>query len=104
MRGLPQKEAYETVLRDGLTVDSFDPAGIYLGTRSGQLFNSRDDGKTWHKIHDGLPSIVCVRTAMIDDGSTMPVQAPKAPRPTASSKTSRVSKSSRDGKNGKSRK
>ena len=103
MRGLPQKEAYETVLRDGLTVDSYDPAGIYLGTRSGQLFNSRDEGKTWHKIHDGLPSIVCVRTAIIEDGSTMPVQAPKAPRPPASSKTARVSKSSRDTKSRKGR-
>jgi len=101
MRGLPQKEAYETVLRDGLTVDSYDPAGIYLGTRSGQLFGSRDDGKTWHKIHDGLPSIVCVRTAIIEDGSIMPVQAP---HPTSSSaKTSRVSKSSRQSQRRKAR-
>jgi hypothetical protein len=101
MRGLPQKEAYETVLRDGLTVDSYDPAGIYLGTRSGQLFGSRDDGKTWHKIHDGLPSIVCVRTAIIEDGSVMPVQAP---RPTPSSSTAaRVSKTSRQSQRRKTR-
>jgi len=77
MRGLPQKESYETVLRDALAVDSYDPAGIYLGTRSGQLFGSRDEGKTWHKIHDGLPSIVCIRTAIIEDGSLMSIQAPR---------------------------
>ncbi len=32
MRGLPQKRAYETVLRDAMTMDAFDPAGIYVGT------------------------------------------------------------------------
>lgn len=37
-RGLPQKAAYETVLRDGMTADSLDPLGIYFGTRSGQLY------------------------------------------------------------------
>jgi serine/threonine protein kinase/photosystem II stability/assembly factor-like uncharacterized protein len=67
MRGLPQKGAYETVLRDAMTTDSLDPAGLYLGTRSGQLFGSRDEGKTWHKILDGLPSIACVRSAVVDD-------------------------------------
>ena len=84
-RGLPQKQAFETVVRDAMTVDSFDPAGIYFGTRSGQLFGSRDDGKSWNKIHDGLPSIVCVRSATIDDGSVMPVRPlPKEPPATAS--------------------
>ena len=85
MRGLPQKQAYETVVRDAMTVDSYDPAGIYFGTRSGQLFGSRDEGKTWNKIHDGLPSIVCVRSAIIDDGSVMPIRpSPKETRHTSS--------------------
>lgn len=69
MRGLPQKRAYETVLRDGLTVDSCDPAGLYFGTRSGQIFGSRDEGKTWHKILEGLPAILCLRSARIKDGN-----------------------------------
>jgi len=69
MRGLPQKLAYETVLRDCLVADSFDPVGIYFGTRSGQLFGSRDEGRTWEKILDGLPSITCVRTAYVDGSS-----------------------------------
>ena len=50
MRGLPQKRAYETVLRDAMTADSFDPVGIYFGTRSGQIFGSRDEGRTWQRI------------------------------------------------------
>ena len=69
MRGLPQKGAYETVLRDALTADSFDPVGLYFGTRSGQLFGSRDEGKTWQKILEGLPAIVCVRSAVLEDVS-----------------------------------
>jgi hypothetical protein len=66
---LPQKRAYETVLRDAMTADSFDPVGIYFGTRSGQLFGSRDEGRTWEKILEGLPSLVCVRHAVVEDAS-----------------------------------
>ena len=85
-RGLPQKQAYETVLRDSMTADSLDPAGLYLGTRSGQLFASADDGKTWQKIMEGLPSITCVRCALIEDGMGLsaPPKATRAPAPTKS--------------------
>jgi serine/threonine protein kinase len=69
MRGLPQKDAYETVLRDAMTADSLDPAGIYLGTRSGQIFASADEGKTWQRILSGLPAVVCLRAAILDGGS-----------------------------------
>jgi hypothetical protein len=67
--GLPQNRAYETVLRDAMTADSFDPAGIYFGTRSGQLFGSYEEGATWRKILDGLPAVVCVPTAVVGGGS-----------------------------------
>lgn len=63
--GLPQKNAYETVLRDAMTADSMDDAGIYFGTRSGKLFGSTDDGATWREIADSLPPIVCVKTALM---------------------------------------
>ena len=53
--------AYETILRDAMTADSFDPVGLYFGTRSGQLFGSRDEGRTWQKILEGLPSVVAER-------------------------------------------
>lgn len=64
-RGLPQKDAYETVLRDALATDSLDPAGVYVGTRSGKLFASRDGGTSWQRLADGLPSIVCVKAALV---------------------------------------
>ena len=68
--GLPQKDAYETVLRDALTADTLDPAGIFVGTRSGKLFGSADGGDSWTEIADGLPSIACVKAAVIDAGSS----------------------------------
>jgi hypothetical protein len=96
-RGLPQKQAYETVLRDAMTVDSLDPAGIYFGTRSGQLFGSCDEGKTWNKILEGLPAIVCVQSAIIEDGFGHSIAAPRgAPQPAPSSRSkSRTSSQSR---------
>ena len=77
-RGLPQKSAYETVLRDAMTTDAADPAGIYFGTRSGQLFSSLDGGRNWQRILEGFPSILCVRTASIDHSSRrdqLPIQS-----------------------------
>ena len=94
-RGLPQKRAYETVLRDGMAVDSFDPLGIYFGTRSGQLFGSRDEGKTWHKVLEGLPAVVCVRSAVFEDatGEARPTLSKSAPPPSSRAKLSSTHKS-----------
>ncbi len=64
-RGLPQKGAYETVVRDGMGVDALDPAGVYFGARSGKLFASRDEGRSWQLVRDGLPPIVCVKAAAV---------------------------------------
>jgi photosystem II stability/assembly factor-like uncharacterized protein len=63
--GLPQENAFETVLRDGLTGDKADPMGLYFGTRSGKLFGSNDTGESWQAIAEALPPIACVKTAMI---------------------------------------
>lgn len=67
MRGLPQKGAYETVLRDAMVADTLDPHGLYFGTRSGQLYGSSDEGKTWTRILAGLPAVVCVKCAVIGE-------------------------------------
>ncbi|HEX7049672.1 MAG TPA: hypothetical protein VF188_05620 [Longimicrobiales bacterium] len=64
-RGLPQRDAYESTLRDALAADTNDPAGIYFGTRSGKLFASRDNGDSWRCLADGLPPILCVKAAVV---------------------------------------
>ncbi len=63
--GLPQKDAYETVLRDAMAVDALDPVGVYFGTRSGKLFGSSNEGDGWSELVDGLPPIVSVKAARI---------------------------------------
>lgn len=63
--GLPQSGAYETVLRDALTADTLDSAGIYFGTRSGKLYGSSNSGDSWMEIADGLPPVVCVKAAVV---------------------------------------
>ena len=98
-RGLPQKGAYETVLRDAMSSDSFDPAGIYFGTRSGKVYGSRDEGKSWKKIVDGLPQILCVKAAVVHmDGAptTKPNLKSKIPKRRKIARTKRV----RRGKSG----
>ncbi|HEU4456604.1 MAG TPA: hypothetical protein VFR81_26290 [Longimicrobium sp.] len=68
--GLPQEDAYETVLRDALATDGGDPAGIYFGTRGGRLFGSADEGESWREIEGALPPIVCVKAAVIGAGGS----------------------------------
>lgn len=98
VRGLPQKGAHETVLRDGMTIDSFDPVGIYFGTRSGKLFSSNDEGRTWQKILDGLPPVVCIKSAVVeasDNLTAAPTITQKSLTVTRSAAKTRTTKHSR---------
>jgi len=63
--GLPQENAFETILRDGMSADSLQPTGLYFGTRNGKLFGSNDAGESWQAIAEGLPPIVCVKTSVM---------------------------------------
>jgi serine/threonine protein kinase len=99
MRGLPQKGAYETVLRDAMTADSLDPAGLYFGTRSGQLYSSIDEGRNWKKILDGLPAVVCIKSAIVGAGSAWGrAKPPKADTAASDGKRSIAKPASRRGK------
>lgn len=64
-RGLPQGDAFETVLRDALALDPLRPAGVYFGTRSGKVYGSRDEGESWDLVADGLPPVV--RDRVLDE-------------------------------------
>jgi photosystem II stability/assembly factor-like uncharacterized protein len=64
--GLPQKEAYLNVLRQALAVDRLEPAGVYFGTGSGEVYASRDEGETWDCIARHLPSISSVETLVVE--------------------------------------
>lgn len=63
--GLPESGFYSVVLRDAMTTDDADPAGLYFGTRSGQVWGSADEGESWSKIAENLPDVLCVRAAVV---------------------------------------
>ena len=63
--GLPQQDAFLTVLRDGFGGDGLAPAGLYFGTRTGQLFASADEGERWRLVAEWLPPVVCVKAAVV---------------------------------------
>ena len=56
-RGLPDRDAYLTVLRQAFCRDDGDPVGLYFGVRSGEVFASADGGATWTVAADHLPPI-----------------------------------------------
>ena len=64
--GLPTDRYYAAVLRDAMVTDHADPAGIYFGTRLGEVYASRDDGERWAMIASHLPDVMSVRVAAID--------------------------------------
>ncbi|MFI5057126.1 MAG: WD40/YVTN/BNR-like repeat-containing protein [Candidatus Acidiferrales bacterium] len=64
-KGLPQSNAYVLVLREAMTSDERDPAGIYFGTSTGTLFYSRDSGDSWHVLAEHLPPIYGVSAGIV---------------------------------------
>jgi photosystem II stability/assembly factor-like uncharacterized protein len=64
--GLPQDNAFLTVLRQGLATDRLEPAGVYFGTTSGELYASADEGESWALIAQHLPAISSVETLVIE--------------------------------------
>ena len=57
--GLPDR-AWAAVMREGFAFDDRDPVGIYLGTQSGSVFVSPDEGATWIEAASQLPPILSV--------------------------------------------
>ena len=64
-KGLPQKDAYVGVYREGMAVDSGKPLGIYFGTNTGKIHASRDEGLSWHLLADNLPPVYSVEVTTL---------------------------------------
>jgi photosystem II stability/assembly factor-like uncharacterized protein len=62
-RGLPASQAWLTVKRQAMSADEGDPVGVYFGTTSGEVWGSRDEGRTWKRLAAHLPEIYSVETA-----------------------------------------
>jgi hypothetical protein len=62
-KGLPERDAWLTVKRQALCVDSRDPVGLYFGTTSGEVWASSDEGANWACVAQHLPHILAVEAA-----------------------------------------
>jgi len=58
--GLPGKDCFFTVLRQGMAVDGGTPCGVAFGTNSGSVFFSGDEGESWEEIARHLPTVLSV--------------------------------------------
>jgi hypothetical protein len=64
-KGLPSEPYYPAVLRDGMCSDDSAVAGVYFGTRSGEVYASRDEGESWRLVAAHLPDVLCLRAAEV---------------------------------------
>ncbi len=58
-RGLPEQE-WNVVLRGAAAVDTAEPAGLYLGTRGGDVYASADEGESFTQLAGHLPDVLSV--------------------------------------------
>jgi hypothetical protein len=61
--GLPQEDAYLTILRQAFGHDGGSPLGLYFGATSGEVFGSADAGASWFTVHEHLAPVTSVRVA-----------------------------------------
>ena len=59
--GLPQGDAYLTILRQAFCHDGRSPLGLYFGAESGEVFGSSDGGQHWTTVAEHLPPVTSVR-------------------------------------------
>ena len=58
--GMPAEHAWWTVKRQAMTADKQGTVGLYFGTTSGELWQSRDEGQQWACLARHLPEIYSV--------------------------------------------
>ena len=61
--GLPQDDAYLTILRQAFARDEGTPLGLWFGATSGDVFGSSDAGATWRVVARDLAPVLSVRAA-----------------------------------------
>jgi len=63
-KGLPER-AHLVCLREAMTTDTLEEAGIYIGTSTGQIFFSRDSGDNWEILANYLPPVLSVEASVL---------------------------------------
>ncbi len=63
---VPDEQRHVSVLRDGMTSDTLDNYGLYIGTSSGEVFCSIDRGVTWQRLPGQFSRIFCVKPWIVE--------------------------------------
>jgi len=58
--GFPTAHGWLTVFRQAMTCDTLDPVGLYLGTTTGEVWGSRDEGESWRQVASHLPPVLAI--------------------------------------------
>ncbi|MEP7207862.1 MAG: glycosyl hydrolase [Casimicrobiaceae bacterium] len=61
--GLPASQAWWTVKRQAMTTDRAATTGVYFATTSGDVWGSRDEGRSWRPLVRHLPHIYAIESA-----------------------------------------
>jgi hypothetical protein len=61
-KGLPKEQAWWTVKRQAMAIDTNKNPAVYFGTTSGELWMGRDEGEKWSCVAQHLPEIYSVTT------------------------------------------
>lgn len=59
-KGFPRTHGWFTVFRHAMTCDAQDPVGLYLGTTTGEIWASQDEGESWGQIASHLPQVLAI--------------------------------------------
>jgi len=65
-KGFPKEQAWFTVKRQAFVRDACQPLGLYLGTTSGEIWNSTDEGDNWQQIACHLPEIYSLNVVTVE--------------------------------------
>src|SRR5690606_31488726 len=69
-KGFPTQQAWWTVKRQCMAVDTGEPAALFLGTTHGQLWASFDEGDSWQMLALDLPQIYSVEVVPSSGSAT----------------------------------
>ena len=57
------EDAWVAILRENGASDALDPVGVYVGTQSGSIFVSPDEGESWVEAARHLPPVLSVEVS-----------------------------------------
>jgi photosystem II stability/assembly factor-like uncharacterized protein len=58
--GFPDRQGWFTVFRQAMKCDAGEPVGLYVGTTTGEIWVSADEGESWRQAVSHLPQVLAI--------------------------------------------